>query len=154
LVLSLCGQTDQNHPAVPTNATSHWVWGDRAMRRTGLSFRYSVIGYVIHHCSSVFWATSFERYATPDSLDGRTLAQRALQMAAVAAFVDFVLTPRRFTPGFERRLTKPSLVMVYVSFGLGLAAGAWWRRGLRPPRARMGPAHAGWHAAGQAVRRD
>jgi len=42
-------------------------------------------------------------------------------VAAAACVVDLYCTPERLTPGFERRLSKPSLTRVYIAFGVGLA---------------------------------
>jgi hypothetical protein len=44
--------------------------------------------------------------------------------AAVACFVDYKMTPPRLRPGFEQRVSRGSLALVYAAFGLGLAAGA------------------------------
>ena len=44
--------------------------------------------------------------------------------SAVACFTDYQLTPKRLRPGYEERLSRPSLALVYGAFGLGLAAGA------------------------------
>lgn len=44
----------------------------------------------------------------------------AAVVAAGACLVDLRCTPQRLTPGFERRLTPPSLFLVYTAFGLGL----------------------------------
>jgi hypothetical protein len=53
---------------------------------------------------------------------------RALEVgtvaSAVACFTDYQLTPPRLRPGYEERLSKPSLAVVYAAFGAGLAAGA------------------------------
>ena len=45
----------------------------------------------------------------------------ALATATLAAVVDYTITPRRLTPGFEKRLPASALVMVYAAFALGLA---------------------------------
>jgi hypothetical protein len=37
--------------------------------------------------------------------------------------VDYRLTPRRLMPGYERRLSQPSLLAVYAAFAAGLALG-------------------------------
>jgi hypothetical protein len=44
--------------------------------------------------------------------------------AGVACFVDYQLTPKRFTPGFEHRLAKPEMANVYACFALGLMVGS------------------------------
>jgi hypothetical protein len=37
------------------------------------------------------------------------------------------LVPKRFTPGFEKRLSGPSLTLIYGALALGLAAGVLLR---------------------------
>jgi hypothetical protein len=50
-----------------------------------------------------------------------------LGTAAVACTVDYTVTPRRLTPGFELRLSRPAMAAGFVAFGLGLAAAAMAR---------------------------
>jgi hypothetical protein len=109
-----------------TNAISHWLWGDQAFRRDAPSLKYTLVGYTIHHASSLLWASLFEQAA------GRMLERRSVgttvaaagAAAAVACFADYQLTPQRLRPGYEERVSRGSLAMVYAAFGLGLAAGA------------------------------
>src|SRR5206468_8981337 len=77
-----------------------------------------VVGYGIHHTAAVFWATLFE-WARERT--GRPVAS-ALGTAAVANVVDYVFTPKRLQPGYERQLSKRSLALGYGAFALGLAA--------------------------------
>ena len=123
LVLSLRGKRENGTPYGANNAISHWVWGDEAARHDDFSLRHTVVGYTIHHASSTFWATFYEKYFSrrqtqqvgPALLGGLTVA-------AAACFVDYRLTPHRLQPGYEMRLSKRSLLLVYTAFGLGLAA--------------------------------
>jgi hypothetical protein len=124
--LALLGKREADSPYAPTNAISHWIWGGKATRHDGPSLRYTVPGYVIHHGSAMFWSVLFER-ACGRLLD-RKLPAATLGLAtaasAVACFTDYQLTPRRLRPGYEERLSRPALALVYGAFGLGLAAGA------------------------------
>lgn len=126
LALAACGARDAATPFSAVNAVSHWLWGDKAFRRDRPSWRYTVLGLAIHHVSSVFWGTLFERLFGR-KLDragpGATMAAAAAT-TAVACFTDYQLTPRRLQPGFEQRLSTRSLTVVYAAFALGLAAGA------------------------------
>jgi hypothetical protein len=121
IVLALCGRIELRDPWAPLNGPSQWLFGTRAARKSGFSARHTVSGYLIHHAASVFWALVFERLR---ARRGRAIASPAAATAALACFVDFRLTPRRLTPGFERRLSRKSLAVVYVAFAIGLAAGA------------------------------
>ncbi|MES2898347.1 MAG: hypothetical protein V4723_01400 [Pseudomonadota bacterium] len=124
--LAALGKGEAGSAFAPTNAISHWLWGDKAARHDTPSLKYTLVGYAIHHASATFWAVLFER-ALGRQLDrkepARTLAGAAAA-SAVACFADYQLTPRRLHPGYEQRLSKPSLALVYAAFGLGLAVGA------------------------------
>jgi uncharacterized membrane protein len=52
----------------------------------------------------------------------------------LAAFVDYVLTPRRLQPGFDKHLSIPSIAAVYAAFGLGLAAPRLLKKGVTMER--------------------
>jgi hypothetical protein len=124
--LALLGKREAGTPYAPTNAISHWIWGEKAARRNAPSARYTLPGYLIHHASSTFWAVLFERvygYQLDRRKTGATVAA-ASAASAVACFVDYQLTPARLKPGYEKRLSRPALAAVYGAFGLGLAAGA------------------------------
>jgi hypothetical protein len=124
--LAVLGKAGTGSMFAPTNAISHWFYGKKATRRDGASLRYTGTGYLIHHLSATFWAVLFER-AFGKVLDRRE-PLRALEVGAVASavacFTDYQLTPPRLRPGYEERLSKPSLAVVYAAFGVGLAAGA------------------------------
>lgn len=126
VALAALGKAGTGSMSAPTNAVSHWIWGEKAARRDRASMRYTLTGYLIHHASATFWAVLFERFCG-DRLDRKepaaTLAA-ATATSAFACFADYQLTPRRLRPGYEKRLSKPSLAVVYGAFGLGLAAGA------------------------------
>jgi hypothetical protein len=128
--LAMMGQNEAGSPYAPTNAISHWLWGERATRRDKPSLRYTLPGYLIHHGSAMFWSVLFERACGHllDRKDTATTLGVATAASAVACFVDYRLTPQRLRPGYERRLSRPALALVYGMFGLGLAAGAMLSR--------------------------
>ncbi|WP_426178242.1 hypothetical protein [Massilia sp. TWR1-2-2] len=80
--------------------------------------------------SATFWAVLFER-CMGDLLDrmgpAPTLAA-ATATSAAACFTDYQLTPHRLQPGYEMRLSKPALAVVYGAFAAGLAAKALMMR--------------------------
>ena len=117
-----------------TNATSQWAWDRPARHVDGWSWRHTALGYLIHHASSVFWASGYEAWCARSP--GRPLA-KAGAVAALAYVVDYHVVPRRLSPGFERRVSPPGLACVYASFALGLALAhaVGHRSGTpRPPR--------------------
>lgn len=122
IMLSMCGKRENGDAAAPTNAVSHWVWGDKAIHRNGTSVRYTLLGYAIHHVSSTLWAAIYEKWIGAQAdrkAIGPALAGGAT-IAALVYFVDYNLTPRRLRPGFEKRLSDTSLFLVYAAFGASL----------------------------------
>jgi hypothetical protein len=129
-VLAARGRREAGTPYGPTNATSHWLWGERAFARDGFSLRYTVAGYLIHHASATFWALLGHHW-----LRGKKplpALGNAVVVSAVACAVDYGLTPPRLRPGYEQRLGRASLALVYLGFAAGLALGAL----LQPSRPR------------------
>jgi hypothetical protein len=120
-MLSRRSARDSGAPASGTNATSHWLWGERAMHRPDVSLRYTAIGYLIHHLSALFWASIYERWFAPRSTTLGNATTNAVAVSSLAAATDYLLTPKRLTPGFERHLTLGSMVLVYAAFAAGMA---------------------------------
>jgi hypothetical protein len=118
------------------NAISHWIFGRRAYAIDGLSAVHSSLGLLIHQASSLFWGALYEALLgnvrgnrQPEALVAERTGPTATDavaaaaiVSALAAFTDFRLTPPRLTPGFEHRLSRGSVVLVYVAVGCALAA--------------------------------
>jgi hypothetical protein len=123
-VLLWRGLRDSGSAAAPINAISHWLWPQRALQRDDVTLQYTGTGSVVHLASSMLWAAVYGALRTrrrrPTVLNAVT---DAAAVSALAATVDYKLVPKRLTPGFEERLTRPSMVMVYAGFALGLALG-------------------------------
>jgi len=124
--LAALGKREADSAYAPTNAISHWIWGDKAARHHGPSARYTLPGYLIHHGSATFWSVIFERLCGGllDRKEPATTLGVATAASAVACFADYQLTPQRLKPGYEKHLSRPALALVYGSFGAGLALGA------------------------------
>jgi hypothetical protein len=125
-VLALLGKSKLDKPSAPTNATSHWLWGDEeAYNALDPSLEHTAVGYATHHASALMWATIFERWLNHSgTLRTSEIVRDAAGMTAIASFVDYQLTPKRLTPGFEAHLSKAAMLGVFTAFGAGLALGA------------------------------
>jgi hypothetical protein len=123
--LMASGEAWTGSPFAPTNAVSHWLWGDEAARRNRLSWRYTGTGYATHHLAAVLWATLYEKLFGRRHGRDAALASlaEAATIAAVAYVVDYHFTPRRLMPGYERRVPRRSLLAMYVALGAGFALG-------------------------------
>jgi hypothetical protein len=111
--------------AAPVNAVSHWFFGDHALRQDHPSLLYTLTGYLVHHGASLFWGVLHARLwaARQEHKQPLPAVAGAIAASGVACFVDFQLTPKRLTPGFEHRLAKPELANVYACFAAGLLIG-------------------------------
>jgi hypothetical protein len=92
------------------------------------SWRYTAVGYLVHHFSSLLWAGIYEAWCLRRPASAPVSVARAAVVATAACVVDYTVTPRRFRPGFERHIGRASIAGVYIAFGVGLLAGAWARR--------------------------
>jgi hypothetical protein len=139
IALSICSSVDEGSYAGGLNGPSQWLWGEAEAYTRKASVRHTAVGYGIHHLTSVFWATLYERmFGEPAARKTplRRLAE-AMVSSTGAYLVDYHLTPRRLRPGFEKHVRTPSMFVVYGAFALGLAAASIIRdRKLRSPLSR------------------
>lgn len=135
LAASLAGKREEGSYAAPLNATSHIIWGDKAARKDNVSVKYTGTGYLLNHASAIFWALFYELWFGRRSMLGRTnrgdagklepLIEPILGAAVITAeayLIDYYLIPKRFTPGFEKRLSGKSLAAIFGVLAVGLAA--------------------------------
>jgi hypothetical protein len=123
--LALLARAEGKGALQPTNATSHWLHGDSAAIHREADVRHTLVGYGTHHASAIFWALPFQMWLA--SRRPRTpvgLLRDACVMSAIAAAVDYGVTPRRLTPGWELVISKRSMVAAFGAMALGLTAGA------------------------------
>lgn len=132
LTLAALGRRESGAALAPINAVSHWYWGRKATRQDGATVKYTLPGYLTHHAAAIFWAVIFERlFGRRARRDPAAALATGATVATLAATVDYTITPKRLTPGYEERLSIPSLVVVYAAFGVGLALTEMtrgWRR--------------------------
>jgi hypothetical protein len=121
-VLALRGRSEGGSAYAPVNAVSHWIYGDRAAYQDSASVSYTLPGYLIHHGSSLLWGTVYERWfgQRAEERDLAPALAGAVAVAGLACFVDYKMTPERLQPGFEKRLSTPSMAMVYGGVAVGL----------------------------------
>lgn len=124
LALALLARAGGLSAAQPANATSHWLHGDRAARVRGADLSHTAVGLLTHHAATLFWATIFEAWLGRRRVAPLPMLQHAMALSAIAAAVDYIATPHRFTPGWELVLPKRDMAAAYVAMALGLAAGS------------------------------
>jgi hypothetical protein len=125
-LLAAAGKRQAGSAVAPTNAVSHWLWGDEALRAQAPSLRHTLAGYLTHHAACVFWAALYSRvYGHRD--EAKTVPQAVaggIATSAVAYVVDYNMVPKRLTPGFEHRLSPGAMAAAYATLAAGFALGA------------------------------
>lgn len=123
LVLSLCGWIENRNAVGPNNGPGQWIWGRRAAGRRHFSMLHTPAAYAIHHASALLWSRVHQGLFVRESPTSCTARRRLAEGAftgALACFVDYRCTPKRFQPGFEKHLSRTSLLFVYAAFGAAL----------------------------------
>ncbi|CAN5638135.1 hypothetical protein BH11ARM2_BH11ARM2_38510 [soil metagenome] len=120
------GKRETGSSAAAINATSHIVWGDEAAEQDEVSKKYTLTGAVLNVMAVVGWAAVQEaalgRWVRKGST-ARALAS-GTAISALAYATDYYVVPKRFTPGFEKRISQESLVAMYAVLAICLAVGA------------------------------
>ena len=129
-MLAVVARLESRGAAQPLNATSHWLNGDRAARRRTADVRHTGVGLGTHVAATMFWAACLEMWTSdrPPRTRLDTIG-RAATTAALAALVDYTITPRRFTPGWELVLSKRAMVAVYAAMAVGFVAAGFMATG-------------------------
>jgi hypothetical protein len=119
-LLSLIAQARGRHPVETINATSHWFWGDKAGRTRAVDGKHTVLGFATHHLASMLWASLFQwlRRASP----GRSPVVDAAGVSVLAAVVDYLVVPKRLTPGWEKVVSPGAIALAYAAMTIGLIA--------------------------------
>jgi hypothetical protein len=124
---ALAGKREAGSYVAPVNATSHILWGEKAGRKAAPSLKYTASGFLLNHLSGIFWATFYEKWFSRRGEPGpaKTMMKPVLGAVVVTAgayLTDYYLVPKRFTPGWEKRLSGKSLAAIYGMLALGLIA--------------------------------
>lgn len=130
-IAALAGRRETASYAAPINATSHILWGDEAASHNDTSLKYTASGFLLNHLAALMWAAVYEKWVAPavsrwssprPALAPLVAATGGAAVAAGAYITDYYLVPKRFTPGYEKRLSGQSLALIYGALALGLAA--------------------------------
>lgn len=121
LVASLAARRATGSPAAALNATSHFLWGERAGQENAYSVKYTGTGFIANYSASVFWALFYEALGQrKPRRPARALLDGAL-VSAAAYITDYHVVPKRLTPGFEMRVPPAALACVYAALAFGLS---------------------------------
>ena len=136
LVASFAARRATGSAAAALNATSHFLWGDRAGREDAYSLKYTATGFAANYGASVFWALFYEALGRGKPRSRPRALLDGVMVSAAAYVTDYHLVPKRLTPGFELRIPRTALALVYAALALGLSARDLWPS---PSADREGP---------------
>ena len=126
VALAATGKRQTGSMAAPFNATSHWLWGDKALHEDRASVRHTLVGFLTQNGAAIFWAAIYaalwghrsEAKRVPDAIAG------GIATSAAAYLIDYSITPKRLTPGYEHRLDGKGMFVVSAGRPAGFAVGA------------------------------
>jgi hypothetical protein len=126
LALAAMGRRETGSLAAPINATSHWLWGEESLHEDAPTWKHTLTGALTQHAASVLWAMLYSAVYghRPEAKRWPQAVAGAIGTTAVAYVVDYTITPKRLTPGYEHRLDGKGMLAVYGALALGFALGA------------------------------
>jgi hypothetical protein len=119
-----CGKAEAQGGIAPLNAVSHIPFGDKAARQDQASLKYTLTGLLLNMAAVSGWAAMQQWLVRRNKRSLLTHLAAGATTAATAYVVDYHVVPKRFTPGFEERLSPRSLAVVYGVLAVSLAAGS------------------------------
>ena len=120
--VAVFSKRETGHAAAGLNATSHILRGDEALRQNAADLRHTPVGGALNAAAMLSWAIVGQLLPAPRGVWGAL--RNGVLVSTMAYFTDFHVVPKRLTPGFEHRLSKPSLLRTYVVFAASYALGA------------------------------
>lgn len=121
-IVAACGSIEDGNPVAPINAVSHIAWGDEAANEEEASLKYTLSGATLNAAAVASWAAIFELAFGKRARQGNVSAAvvGGVATATLAYVTDYYIVPKRLTPGFEKRLSPPSLFAVYAALAATL----------------------------------
>ena len=120
--MAICGYGDEGESVAPINAISHILWGDIAAEQEDASLQYTATGVALNTVAITSWSLVYELFFGRVARQGNTSAAVAggLAVAGLAYVTDYYVVPKRLTPGFEKRLSPASMLIVYSALAASL----------------------------------
>jgi hypothetical protein len=119
-------KTETDHVAAALNATSHILWGDDAAQHDDADLEHTLLGGALNASAMGAWALVNE--LLPRAHTPLGAVSKGVFVSALAYVTDYVVVPKRLTPGFEKRLSSAGMLTIYGSLAGALALGEWIAR--------------------------
>lgn len=124
------GAIERRSLFLPANAISHMLYGDESFSESPTP-KYWGAGLLLNGAAMVAWSCAAELlFFLSRTQPGEIVSSACVAVAVtlLAMIVDFHVVPKRFTPGFERVLSRSALYAVYVTLAMGFFLSALQRR--------------------------
>jgi hypothetical protein len=118
----ILSKRDTGHPAAGLNAVSHILWGDEAGRRNHFDLKHTALGTGLNSMAMLSWSAVGELLPRPRGPLGAI--RNGLLLSGLAYVTDYYVVPRRLTPGFEKRLSRESMLETYLVLAGAYALGS------------------------------
>lgn len=117
-----CGARDSGSAVAPINATAHIAFGDEAASVDGADMKHTGLGFLLNAGAAVMWATLYEKAfgAAAERGEVTKAFSGGKAIAGLAYLTDYHAVPKRFTPGWELRVSDRSLMIIYTALALSL----------------------------------
>lgn len=127
--VAVLGRQENGTATSAINAVSHILWGEEATGTDELDAKHTLAGAGLNSAAMMAWAGMHEMMLPRNEKPsvGRALLA-GTATSTIAYVVDYHVVPKRFTPGFEERLSGRSLFAVYAVLAVALAVGSLRRR--------------------------
>jgi hypothetical protein len=115
-VLALAGSLENGDPWGPFNDVSHILLGEQASQIEGFEPQVTLTGVALHAVSLAGWGVLYRILAGRPRFPGALAAAAGAGLATY--FLDYHVFPQRLRPGFERRLSRKSILFAYLVLSL------------------------------------
>jgi hypothetical protein len=119
-------KAETNHVAAALNATSHILWGDKAAKHDNADLEHTFVGGALNASAMSAWA--FVNEVLPRARTPLGAVAKGAIVSALAYVTDYLIVPKRLTPGFEKRLSPTGMLTMYGTLAGALAVGEWLAR--------------------------
>lgn len=134
--LMLASKRETGSPWAAFNSICHMVDGDEPEFPQAFAPRETLLGAGLNASAIGSWAVLYEWL-----FGGVPLPSSAVWAAFATAgiwLVDYRLVPKRFTPGFEKRLSKNAIALAYIALAASFALSPHWNKTSDTPNAGSG----------------
>lgn len=112
----------------PVNASSHWLWGDKAGQQTQADLEHTGLGGATNIAAGLMWGGLLGAHLQRTRPGPVGMVRDGAVLGAIAGLLDYGLLPRRLSPGWELVLSGRSVVLAMAGMATGAVIGGFAAR--------------------------